>query len=80
MRFTTLVILIVIFFLGKLADKKNDKVKFDTIPKTNEEYKFDIILLYCVSLPSYTWLYGLKYTEIKLQTVQDKDLFFITRE
>ena len=24
-------------FFKKLVDKKNDKVKFDTIPKTNEE-------------------------------------------
>ena len=24
--------------MKKLADKKNDKVKFDIIPKTNEEY------------------------------------------
>ena len=26
-------------FFKKLVDKKNDKVKFDIIPKTNEEYK-----------------------------------------
>ena len=25
-------------FCKKLVDKKNDKVKFDIIPKTNEEY------------------------------------------
>ena len=25
-------------FFKKLVDKKNDKVKFDIIPKTNEEY------------------------------------------
>ena len=25
-------------FFKKLVDKKNDKVKFDKIPKTNEEY------------------------------------------
>ena len=25
-------------FFKKLRDKKNDKVKFDIIPKTNEEY------------------------------------------
>ena len=26
-------------FFKKLVDRKNDKVKFDIIPKTNEEYK-----------------------------------------
>ena len=25
-------------FFQKLVEKKNDKVKFDNIPKTNEEY------------------------------------------
>ena len=30
--------------------------------------------LYCVSLPGYTWQYGLKYTGINLQTLQGKDL------
>ena len=36
--FTISVIKIVIRFFKKLVDKKNDKVKFDIIPKTNEEY------------------------------------------
>ena len=30
--------------------------------------------LYCVSLPGYTYQCALKYTDIKLQTLQDKDL------
>ena len=30
--------MIVICFLKKIVDKKNDKVKFDVIPKTNEDY------------------------------------------
>ena len=30
--------------------------------------------LYCVSLPGYTWQCGVKYTDIKLQTHQDKGL------
>ena len=30
--------MIVIYFFQKLVDKKNDKVKFDIIPKINEEY------------------------------------------
>ena len=34
----------------------------------------DINPLYCVSLPGYTWHCGLKYTGIKLQTLQDKDM------
>ena len=33
-----------------------------------------INLMYCVSLPGYTWECGLKYTGIHLQTLQDKDL------
>ena len=40
--------------------------------------EFGINLLYCVSLPAYTWLCGLKLTGINLKTLQDKDmlLFF----
>ena len=30
--------------------------------------------LYCVSLPGYTWQCWMKYTDIKLRTLQDKDL------
>ena len=37
-------------------------------------FEFGISALYCVNLPSYTWQCGLKYTEINLQTLQDKDL------
>ena len=37
-----------------------------------EEY--GIYFLYCVSLPGYTYQYCLKYTDTKLQTLQDKDL------
>ena len=33
--------------------------------------------LYCVKLPGYTWQCGLKYTEIKLQTLQDKDMILL---
>ena len=36
--------------------------------------ELDINPLFCVSLPGYTWQCGLKYTEIILQTLQDKDL------
>ena len=31
--------------------------------------------LYCVNLPGYTWQCGMKYTDIKLKTLRDKDLF-----
>ena len=36
--------------------------------------EFGISPLYCVSLPGYTWQCGLNYTEIILQTLQDKDM------
>ena len=36
--------------------------------------EFGINPLYCVSLPGYTWQYGLKYTGINLPTLQDKDM------
>ena len=36
--------------------------------------EFKLNPLYCVSLPGYTWEGGLKYTRIKLQTLQDKDM------
>ena len=41
------------------------------------EYKFGISLLYFVSLPGYTWACGLKHTNIKLQTLQDKEMILI---
>ena len=39
--------------------------------------EFGINPLYCVSLPGYTWQYGLNYTNIRLQTLQDKDLILL---
>ena len=38
---------------------------------------FKINPLYCVSLPGYTWECGLKNTNIKLQTLQDKDMILL---
>ena len=38
---------------------------------------FWIIPLYCVSLSGYTWKCGLKYTGIKLQTLQIKDMILL---
>ena len=39
--------------------------------------KHGIYPLYCVSLPGYTYQSALKYTDIKLQTLQDKDLILL---
>ena len=39
--------------------------------------EFGINPLYCVSLPGYAWQCGLKYTDVKLQTIQDKDMILI---
>ena len=50
-----------------LADVFEKFVKVST-----EEY--GINPLHCVSLPGYTYQCALKYTDIKLQTLQDKDL------
>ena len=40
-------------------------------------YGFGINPLYYVSLPSYTWQCGLKFTGINLQTLQDRDMILI---
>ena len=42
---------------------------------STEEYKINP--LYCVSLPGYTYQCALKYTDIKLETLQDKDLILL---
>ena len=39
--------------------------------------EFGILPLYCVSLPGYTWQYGLKYTGMNLETLQDKDMILL---
>ena len=39
--------------------------------------EFGIIPLFCVSLPSYTWQCGLKYTGTNLRTLQDKDMILL---
>ena len=41
--------------------------------------EFDVNPLFCVNLTGYIWQYGLKYTGINTQTLQDKDLI-LTRE
>ena len=42
---------------------------------STKEYKINP--LYCVRLPGYTYQCALKYTDIKLQTLQDKDLILL---
>ena len=39
--------------------------------------EFGISPLYFVSLPGYTWTCGLKYTNIRLQTLQDKEMILL---
>ena len=65
--------------LTKLYCKSDVILLADVIEKfvkvSFEEY--GIYPLYCVSLPGYTYQCALKYTDIKLQTLQDKDLIFL---
>ena len=53
-----------------LADVFEKVVKVST-----EEYGMNP--LYCISLPGYTYQCALKYTDIKQQTLQDKDLILL---
>ena len=39
--------------------------------------EFDINPLYCVSLPGKTWQCGLKFTDNKIQTVQNEDMILL---
>ena len=41
------------------------------------KYKYGISLLYFVSLPGYTWACGLKHINIRLQTLQDKEMILL---
>ena len=49
---------------------------FGNFVKVSTE-EFRINPLYCVSLPGYTYQCALEYTNIKLQTLQDKDLILL---
>ena len=49
---------------------------FEKIIKISVE-EYGINPLYCVSLPGYTWQCGMKYTDINLQTLQDKDMILL---
>ena len=65
--------------LTKLYYKSHVILLADVIGKfvkvSFEEYAFNP--LYCVSLPSYTYQCALKYSDIELQTLQDKDLILL---
>ena len=65
--------------LTKLYCKSDVILSADVFGKfvkvSTEEYKINP--LYCVSLPGYTNQCALKYTDIKLQTLQDKDLILL---
>ena len=65
--------------LTKLYCKKDVILLVDVMEKfvkvSFEEY--GINPLYCVSLPGFTYQCALKYTDIKLQTLQDKDLILL---
>ena len=53
--FTILVTMIVIYFLKKILGKKNDKVKFEVIPKLNK--KFISVTYLCLKfIDSYRFL------------------------
>ena len=39
--------------------------------------EFEIVPIYCVSLPGYIWQSGLNYTGISLLTFQDKDMILL---
>ena len=49
---------------------------FEKFVKVSFE-EYGINPLYSVSLPCYTYQCALKYTDIKLQTLQDKDLILL---
>ena len=49
---------------------------FEKIVKVSTE-EYGINPIYCVPLPGYTYHCGLKCTDIKLQTIQDKDLILL---
>ena len=68
--------------LNKLYCKSDVILLADVIEKfakvSFEEY--GINPLYCVSLPGYTYQCALKYTDIKLQILQDKDLILLIED
>ena len=65
--------------LTKLYSKSDVIILADVFEKfvkvSTEEYGINPV--YCVSLPGYTYQYALKYSDIKLQTLKDKDLILL---
>ena len=49
---------------------------FETFIKISIE-EYGINPLYCVNVPGYTWQCGMKYADIKLQTLQIKDMILL---
>ena len=47
---------------------------FEKLIKVSNK-EFDVNPLYCVSLPGCTWQCGFKYTDNKLQTLQNDEIF-----
>ena len=43
----------------------------------SSDKEYDLNLFYCVSLPGFTWWTGIKYTNINLQKLQDKNMFLL---
>ena len=39
-----------------------------------------IVLLYCIRLPGHTWQSGMKFTDIKLKTLQDKYMILLLQK
>ena len=62
--------------LTKLYLKSDVVLLADVLEKFNKisTEGYGINLLYCISLPGFTWQCGMKYTDIKIRTLQDKNL------
>ena len=64
--------------LTKLYLKKDKNLLADDFERFNKKSfeEYGINPLFCVSLPGYTWHCRMKHSDIKLQTLQDKDSIF----
>ena len=62
--------------LTKLYIKSDINLLADDFERFNKKSfeEYGINPQYCVSLPGYTWHCRMKYSDIKLQTLQDKDM------
>ena len=63
----------------ELYCKSEDILLADVIKRivevASEEYRINP--LYCISLPGFTYQCALKYTDIKIQTIQEKDMILL---